>query len=84
MELLASFARSFKKSCLVPLTCEPVNRWPDLWKVSSPVYLDLILSLTETKGRACLTDFLFYQIYGEDPVWCFFFFHYSGYSYVVK
>ena len=26
-------------------------------KVSSPVYLDLILSLTETKGRACLTDF---------------------------
>ena len=72
MELLASFARSFKKSCLVTADLT----WAMLQgeKVSSPVYLDLILSLTETKGRACLTDFLFYQIYGEDPVWCFFFF----------
>lgn len=71
MELLASFARSFKKSCLVTADLT----WAMLQgeKVSSPVYLDLILSLTETKGRACLTNFLFYQIYGEDPVWCFFF-----------
>ena len=72
MELLASFARSFKKSCLVTADLT----WAMLQgeKVSSPVYLDFILSLTETKGRACLTNFLFYQIYGEDPVWCFFFF----------
>lgn len=72
MELLASFARSFKKSCLVTANLT----WAMLQgeRVSSPVYLDLILSQTETKGRACLTDFLFYRIYGEDPVWWFFFF----------